>query len=40
MSAGVARVAVAGDAVLTPLADCHDGVACSFSAQRLPAWSG
>ena len=25
MSPGVPRVAVAGDAVLTPLADCHDG---------------
>ena len=25
MSAGVVRVAVAADAVLTPLADCHDG---------------
>ena len=25
MSAGVVRVAVVGDAVLTPLADCHDG---------------
>jgi hypothetical protein len=38
MSAGVGRATVAGDAVLTPLADCHDGGGvCRSNAATLKA---